>query len=712
MAIDHRVGSKVVKHLRREDAAATRVDPHPYIGIVKNNLDPTRAGRLQVWVPDLGGDPDAPSNWRTVSYASPFMGTTDIASKYANKPNSDNKFVNVPHTYGMWMVPPDIGVEVIVIFIAGDPLRGYFIACVNSHVSRHMMPGLASSNKIDTSGASADTKKSYQNGITAPVAEYNENDLTARSNPNFIDNPKPIHEQQYSILKTQGLDRDTARGTITSSSQRESPSNVFGISTPGRPYADDPANNREAYLAKQKAGTLTEDDYRFSTRVGGHTFVMDDGAVTGENQLVRLRTAGGHQIMMNDTATDNTLYISHSDGTSWVELTKDGAVNIYTNNGFNVRSEGSINLHSDNNINLNAANKINMKSGSKFQIDCGSFNMLSTGVVTVGANGTIGLQSDSPVNIDAASISMKAAGDIAHTGELIKQNSGGAQSVNKPKEIQINNLSDVVLNSTVGLYTSTGSLSSIVTVAPTHEPYRRSAPLPFAAAESIGQQPAETYTGKTDATKTAAGIGVKNPATEVDLRNQPTTDCSIGGLTSAQMTAYYAVIGKSESGSPGRGGQANGESGYRCINSIGFVGKYQFGYPALQDAKHVKMSCGSNAQLRNPNNWIGKDGIDSLEKFLNSPAIQEAEMCAYTKRNYKTLCNIGTVTKDTPLEDVAGLLAVSHLLGAGGAKQWRGGSGKTDAFGTTGDNYFAKGKYAVAVLGPKMATLDQPIKST
>jgi hypothetical protein len=698
MAIDQRVGSKIVKHLRKEEAPATRVDPHPYIGIVKNNLDPTRAGRLQVWIPDLGGDPDESSNWRTVSYASPFMGTTDIASKYADKPNSDNKFVNVPHTYGMWMVPPDIGVEVIVIFIAGDPLRGYFIACVNSNVSRHMMPGLASSNKIDITGASADTKKSYQNGITAPVVEYNENNLAARSKPNFIDNPKPIHEQQYSILKTQGLDRDTARGTITSSSQRESPSNVFGISTPGRPYADDPANNREAYIAKERLGTLTEDDYRFSTRVGGHTFVMDDGAATGENQLVRLRTAGGHQIMMNDT--DNTLYISHGDGTSWVELTTEGAINIFTNNGFNVRSKGSINLHSDTNINLNAANKINMKSGSKFQIDCGSFNMLSTGVVTVGATGTIGLQSDSPVNVDAASISLKASGDIAHTGSLIKQNSGGAKTVEKPKQIQINNLSDVVLNTSVGLYTSTGSLSSIVVVAPTHEPFRRGEGAPFAEPESVGQQPAAKYTGTTDATKTTISP-IKNPATEVDLRNQPTTDCSMGELTSAQMTAYYAVIGKSES---------NGK--YDVVNTIGFVGKYQFGYPALIDGGYVKRSCKSNSQMNNPNNWIGKDGIDSLEKFLASPAIQEAAMCAYTKRNYKTLCNIGTVTKDTPPEDVAGLLAVSHLLGAGGAKAWRGGSSKTDAYGTTGDNYFAKGKYAVAVLAPKMATLDQPIKST
>ena len=695
MALDHRVGSKVIKSLRREEAAATRVDPHPYIGIVKNNLDPTRSGRLQVWIPDLGGQPDESSNWRTVSYASPFMGTTDIASKYADKPNTDNKFRNVPHTYGMWMVPPDVGVEVIVIFIAGDPLRGYFIACVNSHVSRHMMPGMASSNKIDITGADADTKKSYQNGITAPVVEYNENDLAARKQPNFIDNPKPIHEQQYSILKTQGLDRDTARGTITSSSQRESPSNVFGISTPGRPYKGDPADNPDIYLAKLKAGTFTEDDYRYSTRKGGHTFVMDDGDALGQDELLRLRTAGGHQIMMNDT--NNTLYIAHSDGTSWVELTAEGAISIFTNNGFNLRSQGSINLHSDKDINFNAANKINMKSGGKFQIDCGSFNMLSSGVVTVGASGTIGLKGDTAVNIDTGSISMKASGDISHTGSLIKQNSGGAKVVDKPKEIQINSLSDVVFDSTVGLYKNTGSLSSIVTAAPSHEPYKRNEPAPTYTPESAGQQPSDTYTPSNAKT---SGVPVKSPATEVDLRNQPKCDCAVGILTSDQMTAYFATLGKSESGGK-----------YDTVNSIGFVGKYQFGYPALIDGGYVKKSCTSNAQLRNPNNWIGTDGIDSLDKFLATPAVQESAMCAYTRRNYKTLCNIKTVSTQSTAEEVAGLLAVSHLLGAGGAKAWWGGSTKTDQYGTTGDNYFAKGKYAVAVLAPKMATLDQPIKS-
>ena len=135
MAIDQRAGTKVIKNLRREEAGAARVDPYPYIGIVKNNLDPTRSGRLQVYIPDLGGDEKDQLNWRTVSYASPFMGYTTNT----NTADTANAFESVTHTYGMWMVPPDIGVQVIVLFIAGDPLRGYWVACVNPNLSHHMV---------------------------------------------------------------------------------------------------------------------------------------------------------------------------------------------------------------------------------------------------------------------------------------------------------------------------------------------------------------------------------------------------------------------------------------------------------------------------------------------------------------------------------------------------------------------------------------------
>lgn len=364
MAIDHRIGTKVNKNLDVANATATSITPYPYIGIVKNNLDPTRCGRLQVFVPELGGNPDDPSNWRTVSYASPFMGYTSTELNASDVPDTKNGFSHVTHTYGMWMVPPDIGVEVIVIFIAGDPMRGYWLACVNSNLSRHMLPGMAGSINVDTTESNTSVTNSYTNGDQVPVVEFNENIPANQTDPNFYNIPKPIHEAQYAILKQQGLEKDNIRGTISSSSQRETPSHVFGISTPGRPL-NDPADDPN-YITNLNADAISEEYYRVKTRKGGHSFVMDDGAVLGTDQLVRLRTAAGHQILMHDT--EQTVYVSHATGNSWIELSADGSINIYTKQGFNLRSQGNVNIHSDQDINMYARGNINMKANSVYSM--------------------------------------------------------------------------------------------------------------------------------------------------------------------------------------------------------------------------------------------------------------------------------------------------------------------------------------------------------
>jgi hypothetical protein len=58
--------------------------------------------------------------------------------------------------------------------------------------------------------------------------------------------------------------------------------------------------------------------------------------------------------------TEGTIYVGHATGNSWVELTKDGSINLYSHGGFNLRSEGDINFHSDGNINLNADKQLNL----------------------------------------------------------------------------------------------------------------------------------------------------------------------------------------------------------------------------------------------------------------------------------------------------------------------------------------------------------------
>ena len=673
MAIDQRSGTKVIKNLRREEAIATRVDPYPYIGIVKNNLDPTRSGRLQVWIPDLGAKEDDQLNWRTVSYASPFMGYTSHQQDASDPINKDNTFEGVNHSYGMWMVPPDIGVQVIVLFIAGDPTRGYWLACVNPNLSHHMIPGLAGSpNAVGNKGA------------PAPVVEFNENVVEYVTNPSFYNLSKPIHKIQAAILKVQGLDQDPIRGAISSSSQRESPSRVFGISTPGRPL-NDPADDLN-YITKLNSDTLPPEYYKVKSRKGGHTFVMDDGATLGQDQLVRLRTAKGHQILMHDSA--NTLYIAHADGTSWIELTNDGRVNVYSQGSFSVRSESDINLHSDKNININAANNINLKAGNKIQAESSSTTLL-TGSLGVETSGDAQFKTGSRFNVETgASMSLKVASTYALEAQTILNNSGGTVSVPQIKGFVIANT----------------KLNTIVTVAPTHEPFYRGVTPAFFNPEnsSSGIEPQATYTGAVDSTKNLAGTEVKDPAGTKDLRNQPVPTGTVGNLSKDQMTAYLAQIGASESRVGTTKGVGNGKSGYECQNELGFIGKYQFGYQALIDQGYVKSSVTSLAQLDNPNSWTGKDGISDKNAWFSNGSVQESAMLTYTQTNYTRMVSNGAITADMPPEDVGGMLAASHLLGAGGANTWRKtGSGK-DALGSTGAEYFQKGKFAISVLAPQV----------
>ena len=701
MTVDRRLGTRVDKAFRREEATGTRVDPYPYIGIVKNNLDPSRSGRLQVWIPDLGGDPDNKSNWRTVRYASPFQGYSNL-----DNTSNTNDFKSVTHTYGMWMVPPDIGVQVICIFIAGDPQRGYWIACVNPYLSHHMTPGLAGSTNVDITTASAEAKKGFVAGNNMPVAEFNETDKKL-TNPSFFNNLKPLHEIQYNIYRLQGLDRDEIRGAISSSSQRESPSNVFGISTPGRPV-NDPADDIDRFNQLANAGKITADTYKVGARKGGHTFVLDDGTTLGQDQLVRLRTARGHQLLMHDTA--NSVYLAHADGTSWVELTTEGSVKIYSQSGVSIRSQGTINLHSDDDININARNNINIRAGNKFVVNSGITDLLQ-GQLNVESTGEIGLKSGSDFKIDAgAAVGIQAGGVVALTGSSIKQNSGGTKSIKSLTALPSTSFPDTKSDENTGLWVSEPEKTdSIVTALPTHEPHSRAAVATFqvkqnTAQASVGIQPQATYTGTVDAIKNTTGTGVKNPASDTDLRNQPACDCTVGNLNTDQMKAYFAQLGRNESAGDV---PKKFPDQYHVINTIGYVGKYQFGYQALRDLKMVKSSVTSNAQLRNPNSWIGNGGPASLEEFLNNGPLQEKLICQYTRSNYNSMLQKGAITADMKPEEVGGMLAVSHLLGAGGANAWRKGQGEPDKYGTTGNDYFGAGKYAIAVLAPKVPVINR-----
>ena len=61
----------------KQDRGGVAAEFGPFVGTVKNNVDPTRAGRLQVYIETFaGGNENDPTKWTTVRYLPGFYGYT------------------------------------------------------------------------------------------------------------------------------------------------------------------------------------------------------------------------------------------------------------------------------------------------------------------------------------------------------------------------------------------------------------------------------------------------------------------------------------------------------------------------------------------------------------------------------------------------------------------------------------------------------------
>lgn len=443
----------------------------PFIGRVTNNIDPTRQGRLQVYIEQFAGpSPDDPSLWRTVSYCPPFYGAT---------PKGGSAGVGTylggnQQSYGMWFTPPDIGVNVLCFFVEGDPNQGYYLGCLPEQGINHMIPAIGA-----VPPSRAQTQNTNQSTYLAsapllPVTEIN-NAPTATAineNPRFFDQPKPVHSYVAATLFQQGLANDPVRGPIGSSSQRESPSACYGISTPGRAIyqgglGGGPNGDRDA-LKELSSETLA--DLKVIARRGGHTLVMDDGTLTGDDNLIRIRTSKGHQITMSDDG--NCFYITHANGQTWIELGQEGTVDVFATNSVNVRTQGTINFHADQDINMFAGGKINMKSTTATVIQSdGNLDVATKQNLTLFASTQIGVKANGTLALKGKQASLESDGNLVLKGQPINLNGGSGFPVNTPRGLTKTIMPDTEFNSSTGWTVNPTGLESIVTRAPTHEPY-------------------------------------------------------------------------------------------------------------------------------------------------------------------------------------------------------------------------------------------------
>jgi hypothetical protein len=176
---------------------------------------------------------------------------------------------------------------------------------------------------------------------------------------------------------------------------------------------------------------------------------------------------------------------------------------------------------------------------------------------------------------------------------------------------------------------------------------------------------------------------------------EPIASGEIGPLTNDQYLKYREAIGKRESG-----------GNYAAINTLNYLGKYQFGAAALTDFGYIKKGY-KNKDLKNTSAWVGKNDITSHLKFLEKKSIQDECMKLFTKQNFTILRRKGVLRNDSNPNHCAGLLAVSHLKGPGdGIKYGRGEPVNPDGYGTSPEKYYKLGYSCLDGEMPKIMPSD------
>ena len=407
----------------------TGKDPGPYVGIVKNSVDPLKMGRLGVLIPSLSNVSEKNQKAENViwcQYLSPFYGAKPLESVSRTDPYS---FTTSQSSYGMWAVPPDVGTNVLVIFAKGHKSQqsAFWIGCVQEPLTNQMVPGLGASKKaslgVDEVGPMDYKKGTSMNQLNygtdvLPIVEKNRKMVDGQTIENLEYWNYPVNVDLADQLKVEGLVMDPIRGTTTSSARRETPSQVFGISTPGpiKPNSRKPAIGIEGSSIKVDRGI-------------GHSFVMDDGDENGDNQLTRIRTASGHQLLMHDT--EGVVYLANGSGKAFIEMEKDGTISIFSNAGINIRSGGDFNIHSDTNMQFHAKGSIRFTAENHLNLNAEEYVhvMGQKGVLTSSQGGSVRhYGKDGITSYTDGQQLHGASGRIDLAGSQVHFNSRGPQS--------------------------------------------------------------------------------------------------------------------------------------------------------------------------------------------------------------------------------------------------------------------------------------------
>lgn len=545
----------------RTTPAPEQQAPGFHVGMVMDDQDDQKMGRVWVYIPEFSGkrfdelslptwggttpdrqnpnglelDQKLRTQWLLVSVMQPFFGSDDYrTSAGSDGRNSKHGDVNA---YGSWF-QPRIGDFVGVMFVGGDVNNGFVVGMVPKQYRNAMVPGQP---------GVAQPEISDRDGSGVPPIVSEDAFLPAMDKAPSDEDPRHIDRLAASQLSRNiaysGLSADQARGAGTSGARRESPSYVLGFKTAGWNFGSERKNRDvDGRQFETRKGTLS----RVNTT--GHSFAMDDHP---DYQSIRFRTSNGAQLFFNDSCSTPYIYMQTQTGKVWIELADAGAINIYAAGSINMHAEGSMNTTVDGDYNIQVNGNYNMLVGGNLnrtingdtailnvgderRANSGDLDHSITGThslrvenaqeVTIGTTQTISVTSDQNITVDGTHILnvsgssyFISSGPASIEASAIYLNSGVIAEADVAEEPELPTfaqpgskpgaptMDEILKNGTPG------DKEFLPTVVPQHQPW--------AGRCGVGSTPG------TNGNVTSSPTGVE------DVRNTENFTCDPGSLT-------------------------------------------------------------------------------------------------------------------------------------------------------------------------------------
>jgi hypothetical protein len=396
------------------------------IGTVVDSNDPQQNGRVRILVPAYGDRPYA--NLQDLPWAimaSPFMGI--IQATDASRGASTDNVTDGQVAYGFWNTPK-VGASVLVTCINGDPMNRVCMGCIPVQAAMHTMPHgryfydtAELNNQGEPEGPLSSREQPiqplYDNQTAAFGSRKNNYEYRTRGADNQIT----------------GIDSDTV-SVYANDIDSKVPDDM------GFDFTESDGNeiiSIQGYRqSRQTNAPVKNSNVSAWVTSGFHAISMDDSV---NNCRIRLRTAGGFQIILDDT--NERMYLSSSQGANWMELDQDGNIYVFGKR-FSVHATEDINFTADNTIRM-FANGIHMVSTGEMRIQTTDDLHISTsGSIRTHATESYFLEAGQDVNIKGGTLfftagqtmNLLAGANLLASASQIQLNGPQAGQASSPEE--------------------------------------------------------------------------------------------------------------------------------------------------------------------------------------------------------------------------------------------------------------------------------------